>query len=75
MLKIFALTLLLLQDDEKEFNKFRSESMKKEEKGEWKKIDWQKDMAAALEKAKADTKPILVFMVVGKMGKKGAAEC
>lgn len=75
MMRILALSLFLLQDDDKEYRKFQHESMKKEEKGEWKKIDWVKDMAAALEKAKADSKPILVFMVVGKMGKKGAAEC
>jgi hypothetical protein len=49
--------------------------MKREEEGRWKKIEWQKDMAAALEKAKAGGKPILVFLVVGERGQKGAPEC
>ena len=64
--------LLFAQDD---WSKFRTEAFKKEEQGTWKKINWQKDLATALEKAKADGKPILFFLVVGERGQKNAPEC
>lgn len=69
---LFLAALLFAQDD---WSKFRSEAFRKEEQGAWKKIAWQKDMGAAFEKAKADGKPILVFLVVGERGQKNAPEC
>ena len=57
------------------YEEFRRQAFKKEDEGAWKKIDWQKDVKTALEKGVATGKPILVALVVGEMGKKGAAEC
>jgi hypothetical protein len=62
-------------EDKKKFEEFKKESLRKEDAGTFRKIAWQKDMAAALEKAQADGKPILVFLVVGHRAEKDAAEC
>jgi len=59
---------LLIQDS---YDDFKRQAIKKEDEGAWKKIDWQKNIAVAMEKGK----PILAVLVVGEMGKKGAAEC
>jgi adenosyl cobinamide kinase/adenosyl cobinamide phosphate guanylyltransferase len=70
-----ALAAVSAAQEDKEFEEFRRKAQESEEAGKWKKIAWQKDLAAAIEKAKEESKPILVVLVVGKMGKKGAAEC
>ena len=61
--------------DKKKLAEFERAALKKEADGGWKKIDWAQDMEAALKKGKADSKPVLVVLVVGEKGKKGAAEC
>lgn len=76
LLAVLALLAAFLRQDDKAFDEFRRDALKREEEGKWKKIAWQKDMATALEKAKSDNnKPILVVLVVGLRGQKGAAEC
>ena len=74
-LSLLAASVARGQDDPKKFEDFKRDALKKEAGGAWKKIGWQKDMDAAIEKAKADTKPILAVLVVGEMAKKDAPEC
>ncbi|MCW8131955.1 MAG: hypothetical protein KIS92_16535 [Planctomycetota bacterium] len=50
-------------------------ALKQEQAGLYKKIEWQADLAAARKKAAERNKPIFVVLVVGHLGRKGAAEC
>jgi hypothetical protein len=74
LLAAFAV-LALLQQEDKQLAEFKREALKKYEAGTWKKIAWQADMPAAIKKAQDDGKPILAVIVVGHLGKQGAAEC
>lgn len=67
--------LLALQDTDPGFEKFKAKQLENEDKGEWKKIKWQKDIETALQKAREADKPVFVFFIVGHLGKKAAAEC
>jgi len=46
-----------------------------EHQGKWLQIHWLKDMEQAKAKAKAENKPILVFLVIGFHGQKNADDC
>jgi len=67
--------LLALQNPDADFEKFKAKQLENEDKGEWKKIKWQKDIETALKKAKEGDKPVFVFFIVGHLGQKDAAEC
>lgn len=61
--------LLLAQTDK------QKEILETEAKGLYKKIDWQPSMDAALKKAQAAGKPMMVFLIVGHLAKKNAEFC
>jgi hypothetical protein len=61
--------------DARDFDQFRREAFQRENQGRWKTIHWQKTMAQALEDARSQKKPVLVFLVVGEMGRQNAPEC
>ncbi len=46
-----------------------------EHEGKWLQIHWLKNMEQAKVKAKAENKPILVFLVIGFHGQKNADDC
>jgi hypothetical protein len=46
-----------------------------EHEGKWLQIHWLKDMEQAKARAKAEGKPILVFLVIGFHGQPGADDC
>ncbi|HLG42465.1 MAG TPA: hypothetical protein VI643_03790 [Planctomycetota bacterium] len=72
---IAAAAVLVAGQDDPDFEKFKARQLEHEDKGEWKKIKWQKDLETALKKAKEADKPVFVFFIVGHLGKKDAAEC
>jgi len=75
MMNLLALaTCVLLQQDPK-LEAFKRDALKKEKEGAWKKIELQKDAAAALKKAGDEKKPILAIILVGHMAQQDAAEC
>jgi hypothetical protein len=61
--------------DPKKFQEFEEKVLKANGEGRWKEIHWQENMAVALKQAKADQKPIFLYMVVGHKGEQKAAEC
>lgn len=61
--------------DPKKFAEFEDKLLKSYAEGRWKEIKWHENMATALKKAKAEKKPIFLYMVVGHKGEKSAAEC
>ena len=63
------------REEQKKFDAFKKQTLRKEKGGTWKKIRWQKDMDAALAAAQKSGKPILVVLLVGHRAQKGAAEC
>jgi uncharacterized protein YyaL (SSP411 family) len=75
MLTLLALLACCQSKADPDLEAFKKEALKKEAEGTYNKIDWQKDAKTALEKARPDAKPVLVVIIVGQMGKKGAAEC
>ncbi len=56
----------------KEFSKVATET---EHQGKWQQIHWLKDMEQAKARAKAENKPILVFLVIGFKGQAHAPDC
>lgn len=54
---------------------FEREVIANREKGLYKRIDWKESPAAARREAERLRRPILVFIVVGEMGRKGASDC
>lgn len=66
-----------IADDSKKqsLDDFKRTALRREAEGAWKKIDWQPSVGDAIEKSKKDSKPLLVVLVVGRLGQKGAAEC
>jgi hypothetical protein len=54
---------------------FRDVANRCEHEGKWTQIHWLKDMEQAKAKAKAENKPILVFLVIGFHGEKNAKDC
>jgi hypothetical protein len=72
---IMLAVLSLLRQEDRELAEFKRETLKRESEGRWKKVAWQKDMAAALRKAQEGNKPVLAVIVVGHLGRKNAAEC
>ena len=41
----------------------------------WTKINWSKDIAAALKRAQDEKKPVMVFLMVNEKGRKDAERC
>ena len=56
-------------------SQFRQCATESEHQGKWTQIHWFKDMAQARARAKAENKPILVFLVIGFHGEKNADDC
>ena len=56
-------------------SQFRQCATESEHQGKWMQIHWYKDMAQAKARAKAENKPILVFLVIGFHGEKNADDC
>jgi CHASE3 domain sensor protein len=61
--------------DPKKFAEFEAKLLKSYAEGRWKEIKWQENMATAMKNAKAEKKPIFLYIVVGNKGQKSAAEC
>jgi hypothetical protein len=61
--------------DYQTFDQFRQCATQSEHQGKWTQIHWLKDMAQAQARAKAENKPILVFLVIGFHGEKNASDC
>lgn len=61
--------------DKGKLEEFKRTALEKEDEGQWKKIDWRKDMDAALKEAREKSKPLLAVLIVGHLAKKDAAEC
>lgn len=76
MKTVLAAAVLSLQaaSNDPKFEEFKKEAFRKEAEGAWKKIEWRKDAAEAIEKS-GGGKPLLVVIVVGHMAKKGAKDC
>jgi hypothetical protein len=79
MASVFACILLSTTEgqcfDFQSLREFSQCATQAEHQGKWTQIHWLKDMAQAKARAKAENKPILVFLVVGFRGEKNAAEC
>jgi len=75
MLTTLVLLICCQAKADPDLEAFKRDAIKKEAEGTYKKIDWQKDAKTALEKARPGAKPVLVVIIVGQMGQKGAAEC
>jgi hypothetical protein len=54
---------------------FRQVATATEHQGKWMRINWLKDMDQAKARAKAEHKPILVFLVIGFKGQPHADDC
>jgi hypothetical protein len=61
--------------DLQEFQQFRQVATQSEHQGKWLQIHWLKDMEQAKAQARAQNKPILVFLVIGFHGEKNASDC
>jgi hypothetical protein len=61
--------------DLREFQQFRQCATQCEHQGKWLQIHWLKDMEQAKARARAENKPILVFLVIGFHGEKNASDC
>jgi len=46
-----------------------------ESQGIWKQIKWQSNSDAAIKQAMEQSKPLMVFLFVGKWGQQNATEC
>jgi len=62
-------------ESKQEFEARKREAFAKEARGDWKKLDWQPDMAAAMKVAQQNGKPILVTIIVNEGGKQDAKHC
>jgi hypothetical protein len=54
---------------------FRQVATQCEHQGKWMQIHWMKNMEQAKASARAENKPILVFLVIGFHGEKNAGDC
>jgi len=57
------------------FQQFRETATQSEHQGKWTQIHWLKDMDQAKARARAENKPILVFLVIGFHGERNASDC
>jgi len=48
---------------------------KREALCEWKRIHWESDLKSAQARAEAESKPLLVVLLVGELGKTDTARC
>lgn len=61
--------------DLRSFQEFRQCATQSEHEGKWLNIHWLKDMEQAKAQARAQNKPILVFLVIGFHGEANATDC
>ncbi|GEM_PF-6643922 len=54
---------------------YQQEVVANRAKGLYRRIDWRESPAEARKAAEESQKPLLVFVVVGEMARKGAADC
>ncbi len=75
MMNLLALATCALFQQDAKLEAFKKDALKKEKEGAWKKIELQKDAAAALKQAGDGKKPILAIILVGHMAQQDASEC
>ena len=54
---------------------FRNVATAREHEGKWLQTNWLKNMEQAKARARAENKPILVFLVIGFHGEANASDC
>jgi len=61
--------------DFRSYQEFAKCATDSEHQGKWQNIHWLKDMEQAKAQARAQNKPILVFLVIGFHGQANATDC
>jgi thiol:disulfide interchange protein len=61
--------------DRQAYQEFRQCATQSEHENKWQRINWLKNMDQAKARARAENKPILVFLVIGFHGEKNADDC